>query len=119
MEIPDLGTFHYVRDLIYYEGPLLSHYRTDSGEHWLYYWCDLVDGFNRWMLVRTAERDIQYLVERRLSLDVLIPNALILPYVYIIESNNDGLHFAWKCDVDRVPDDYRPRKGTFLDMEIE
>lgn len=45
--------FKKVADLIYFDGPLLSHYVTINGDNYLFYWIDQDDADNRWMFIRT------------------------------------------------------------------
>ena len=45
--------FKKVADLIYFDGPLLSHYVTNKGDNYLFYWIDQDDTNNRWMFIRT------------------------------------------------------------------
>ena len=40
------------RDLIYFDGPLLSVYEHTNGEKYLYFWCDADEKVNRWMILR-------------------------------------------------------------------
>ena len=42
-----------VADLIYYDGPLLSHYVSNKGENYLFYWVDVDNEYNRWVVIRT------------------------------------------------------------------
>ena len=39
-----------IDDLIYFDGPLLSFYSNDSGDNYLYYWVDVDDFCNRWVV---------------------------------------------------------------------
>lgn len=44
--------FKKVADLIYFDGALLSHYVTNNGDNYLFYWIDQDDTDNRWMFIR-------------------------------------------------------------------
>ena len=48
-----------VADLIYYDGPLLSHYVSNKGENYLFYWVDVDNEYNRWVVIRTDIFSIQ------------------------------------------------------------
>src|SRR5262245_38565982 len=48
----------HVRDIEGYEGPLLSEFRSEHGEPYLYHWCDRDKTHNRWLVVRTVKREI-------------------------------------------------------------
>lgn len=43
----DISSFIKIADFIYYDGPLLSHYISDRGENYLFYWVDVDNNFNR------------------------------------------------------------------------
>ncbi|WP_161889290.1 hypothetical protein [Pontibacter russatus] len=53
-----------VKDLLYYDGPLLSHFIDEVEEtHYFYLWVDYNEEFNRWLIFRVDEYDlVEYLV---------------------------------------------------------
>jgi len=59
----DFGKLTKVSDLIYFDGPLLSHYMSSKGENYLFYWVDVDETYNRWMVVRTDIITIQQYLE--------------------------------------------------------
>ena len=48
-----------VSDLIYFDGPFLSHFVSERGDNYLYYWVDTDDEYNRWLIIRTDIFTIQ------------------------------------------------------------
>ncbi|MBI3467803.1 MAG: hypothetical protein HY000_32745 [Planctomycetes bacterium] len=104
-----------MRDLIYFDGPLLTQYVNDHGEHFLYYWCDRDDVSHRWMLVRVAEQTILRLLHRFIPLDFVIPAGSQDDFVYFVDVMSGGdIAAVWLTKIARVPDDYRPVRGTFV-----
>src|SRR5437016_5084392 len=79
-----------VRDLIVHDGPLLSHLRHPSGDHYLRYWVDCDSTVNRWMLLRVSETNILRLVNRIIPLDHVIPRRCLDDFVYFIDSNGSS-----------------------------
>lgn len=57
-----------IKDLIYYEGPLLSHYKSEFGENYLFYWVDSDDKFNRWLVFRTSEIILEKYISKEITL---------------------------------------------------
>jgi hypothetical protein len=47
-KLPYKGLFK-VSDLLYYEGPLLSHFRDSNDNHFFFYWVDVNEVYNRWL----------------------------------------------------------------------
>lgn len=75
-----------VSDLIYYEGPLLSHFQSSNNENYLFFWTDVDDMFNRWLVFRISIERLQAYLHGKLSL-----------YNIITEPNDN---FVYKVDID-------------------
>lgn len=104
-----------VRDLEYFDGPLLSEYRHPHGDHYLYYWCDCNDSVNRWMLLRVSEASILRLANLFVPLDYVIPNACQDDYVYFVDVDSNGATLrVTLTGTLQIPDDYRPASGAYL-----
>lgn len=82
----DFSNFRKIADLIFFEGPLLSHYVSDKGDDYLFYWVDRDGRDNRWLVLRVSLASLQKYIGRQLSLHELIA------------SPNDG--FLYCVDVD-------------------
>jgi hypothetical protein len=57
-----------IKDLIYFDGPLLSHFETIYNENFLFYWVDANQDFNRWLIFRTSEKLLDKYIEKKKSL---------------------------------------------------
>ncbi len=89
IETPDLELTH-VRDIEEYEGPLLSEFRSKSGDTFLYHWadCDRGAGVTRWVVVRTPRQDLnQYLVRAITLRDVIL--RCHDQFVYLFDTDAD------------------------------
>lgn len=107
-----------IKDLIYFEGPLLSHFESVYKENFLFYWVDTNDTFNRWIIFRTSNELIDDYLEKRKSL-----------YNLISDENNGNLY---KVDIDSnldynnlsiiafedIPNSYLPEKNSFYTFKI-
>lgn len=78
-----------VSDLIYFDGPLLSHYVHKSGENYLSYWVDCDDKFQRWLVFKVGITSLQQYVDKRLSLFNVI-SQLDDGFVYLIDIDECG-----------------------------
>lgn len=110
----------WVKDLIEFDGPLLSLFKhRRRGDNYLYYWCDCDNEVNRWMVCRVNETTVIRLINRVIPLDQVIPRACQDDFVYIVDM--DG-----KCDartvrmvtIDAIPEQYVPAPGAFLSPEV-
>ncbi len=113
----DFSNFKKIADLIYFEGPLLSHYVSSRGDDYLFYWVDRDDNDNRWLVLRVSLASLQKYMAGELSLRQLI------------DSPNDG--FLYQVDVDDavryhnvklvqptdLPEDYLPAADSYYAFE--
>ena len=77
-----------VRDLIYFDGPLLSHYQSENGENFLFYWIDSDETNNRWLIFRMSLSNIYKYVEKHISLhDIFTKNDNEI--IYKVDIDND------------------------------
>lgn len=106
-------------DLIWFDGPLLSHYMTESGDHYLYCWLDADNDYNRWMLVRTNVTAIKDYVERRITLRELlsIPEDGI---VWIADVDDQlNFHNTAMIPLSALPEEYLPTEDSYYDSECD
>jgi len=114
--LPISGLEH-VQDLLYYDGPLLSQYAHPNGDDYLYYWCDCDEQSNRWMVLRVSEASILRLVNRFVPLDFVIPGGCRDDFVYIFDTQKDGLVGHVKLvALSKIPEDYVPEPGAYLEL---
>ena len=64
----DIKNLIKVSDLIFFDGPLLSHYISQRGENYLFYWVDVDDIANRWLIIRTDIFTIQEYLDKKITL---------------------------------------------------
>jgi hypothetical protein len=116
--INDIG---WVRDLIHFDGPLLSEFRHRlTGAIFLYYWCDCDALANRWMVCRISEASLQRLVLRIVSLDQIIPQGGEDVFVYFVDMNERGEPLSVvTVPINEIPVQYTPATGVFFDAGSE
>lgn len=109
----------WVRDLQYFDGPLLSQHENALGEHYLFQWCDQDAEATRWLVMRVRERDVMRLLARKLGLRSLISEFLPDDYVRIVDFDHAGklLRLAF-VNPDDLPSDYLPAEEGFLTASL-
>lgn len=108
-----------VADLIYYDGPLLSHYVSNKGENYLFYWVDVDNEYNRWVVIRTDIFSIQQYLEKKSTLHSIItqPND---GFVYTVDID-DKIHYhnIKLVPIANLPEEYTPTENSYYAFEIE
>ena len=113
----DFSNFKKIADLIYFEGPLLSHYVSSKGDDYLFYWVDRDESDNRWLVLRVSLASLQKYMAGEVSL------------LQLISSPNDG--YLYQVDVDDavcyhnvklvqpadLPEDYLPAADSYYAFE--
>lgn len=108
-----------VSDLIYFDGPFLSHYVHKSGDNYLAYWVDCDDEFQRWLVFRVGITSLQKYVDKKMSLlDVI--RQLDDGLVYLVDVDVDGKVITPKIlFLSQLPEDYFPDADSFYDFSME
>ena len=113
----DFSGFIKVSDLIYFDGPLLSHFISPNGENYLFYWCDVDDTYNRWIIFRIDLTTIQKYIQRKVSLRDLI----LMPtdgFVYIADIDENIQYGSIYLLLNKeIPSDYIPQEDSYYDFE--
>ena len=111
--------FKKVADLIYFDGPLLSHYVTDNGDNYFFYWLDQDDTDNRWLFVRIDYDMIQKFFKKELTLRKVLSSPLD-NIIYTVDIDNDGKHHNFLAhSIEDLPEDYLPAEDSYYEFEPE
>lgn len=113
----DFSRFMKIADLIYFEGPFLSHYVSSKGDDYLFYWVDRDDNDNRWLVLRVSLADLQKYIGKEKTLRELIehPND---GYLYSVDVNDDlNYHNVKLVQPSSLPEEYLPEKDSYYDFE--
>ena len=83
----DFSGFRKIADLVYFDGPFLSHYVSGKGDDYLFYWVDRDEQDNRWLVLRVSLASLQKYIGKELTLRELIehPND---GYLYVVALEN-------------------------------
>ena len=105
-----------VADLIYFDGPLLSHFRSEYGDNYLYYWFDANENFNRWLVFRVADKSLNDYLSGEVSLRELVENPWD-GFVYLVDIDDDlGFHNLQM--VQDLPSSYLPKADSYFDRSL-
>ena len=106
-----------IADLIYFEGPLLSYLRDNGAQHYLYYWCDVDDQYNRWLIFRVEEQLLRKFLTQQITLRMVILSTDTPTYLVDMddESRYDSIIQINSAD---LPPDYLPEIDTYYDASL-
>jgi len=112
------GNLTKTADLIYFDGPLLSHFKNNDDDGYLYYWCDSDDDHNRWLVFRVTNRQLSRYLKKETSLRELIENP-IDGFLYAVDID-DSLHYENVRMVypHILPSAYLPAADSYYEFEL-
>lgn len=106
-----------IADLIYFDGPLLSHFKNEDGDSYLYYWCDVDENYNRWLIFRVAEEELKQYLLGKISLREIILDP-VDGFVYSADIDNDlQYHNVYIIQPADLPETYFPEIDSFYEFE--
>lgn len=113
----DFDGFVQMSDLIYYDGPLLSHFVSKTCKDYLFYWVDIDEKFNRWMFFRVTPTVIQSYLDKKLSLREIICG-LEEGFVSFVEIDDEANFLNTKIvKISSIPEEYLPSSQSYYCFE--
>lgn len=113
----DFSNFKKIADLIFFEGPLLSHYVSKKGDDYLFYWVDRDEKDNRWLVLRVSMANLQKYIGKELSLRELIENPND-GFLYSVDIDNDLQYHSVKLvQPSTLPKEYLPEEDSYYAFE--
>jgi hypothetical protein len=108
----------HVRTLEAFDGPLLAEFRSETGDTFLYSWCDRDGEIDRWIVVRTPTQDIARYLVRVATLQDLIVRCRD-GFVYLVDlDTNDQVLGTFFIKVDALPPQYVPTDQSYYQSKI-
>lgn len=104
-----------VKDLIYYEGSLLSLGVDKDNKKHMTLWCDNNLTVNRWIIFKVSDNDYAQYIEKRITLKELILKEKSVIFYEIFSDNNGAFeerNFI-EVEVKNIPNDYVPHKDSY------
>lgn len=107
-----------VSDLIYYDGPLLSHFVNADGDNYLFLWVDTDDVVNRWIVLRVSLLSIQKYTKKKITLLELLHLSLDRTILFI-ELDNDLVCVKAICtSCSYIPEEYLPAPDSYYSIKL-
>ncbi|SEA39019.1 DUF6575 domain-containing protein [Bizionia paragorgiae] len=106
-----------IKDLIYFDGPLLSHFETIYNENFLFYWVDTNQDFNRWLIFRTSEELLDKYLEKKKSLLELMTDENIGNFYKVDIDNDLNYNNLSIIEFKDIPESYLPEKNSFYKFQ--
>lgn len=115
-----------VRDIEWFEGPLLIEFKDSEGHPWLVKWVDCDKTANRWLFLRVSATVIEGYMQGKLDLRKVVLGSRFHhvgapcppgePWL-AVDIDSDGARVAaWHIDV--LPEEYLPQPTAFYDPEL-
>ena len=116
LESRELSAFHWNRDLVAFDGPLLSLYKDDEGGDHLVSWVDCSKTHHRWILAAVSRSQLLKFVRATVTLKEIITSK---ESVVVFETTKkaqkrNGVRVA----VGDLPTSYLPAQDSYLADEI-
>ncbi len=106
-----------IADLINYDGPLLSHFVNLKGDNYLFYWVDVNEKHNRWLLFRIDLYSLQNFIKKKITLYEMITNPND-GFVYVVDIDDAINYHNCKMVIpSNIIDEYLPKKDSFYEFE--
>lgn len=106
-----------IADLIYFDGPLLSHYVSPQGDNYLFYWVDSDEKCNRWLVIKVSLSYIQDYINKKVTLLDIIRNRSDKS-VFVIDIDNElKVEKLLFTGIGDLPADYFPKDNSYYEFE--
>lgn len=103
-------------DLIEFEGPLLSLYKSESGHDLLYAWLDCTSTRNRWCIIPIGRKSLRDYLEQQITLRDIYKES---EWIVIFHTGGSAKRSAFlRTSWDKLPDAYLPETDSYLTPEI-
>lgn len=113
----DFSDFKKMADLVYFDGPFLSHYVSGKGDDYLFYWVDRDETDNRWLVLRVSLANLQKYIGKELTLRELIANPND-GFLYSVDVDNDlHYHNIKLVQPSTLPEEYLPEVDSYYAFE--
>lgn len=107
-----------VADLAYFDGPLLSLFRDDNHDNYIYYWYDADEICNRWLVFRLSEKQLANYIKQTLTLRDMITNPFG-GHLYVVDIDGEGNQLnVLKTEPSYLSHDCLAQQGTYFDPSL-
>jgi hypothetical protein len=120
IKIPDFKKFEKIRDLIWFDGPLVSHFISPEDTDYVFYWSDLDKdkGIDKWIITPVNEHTIERYIERQVTLkDLMLGTLNGIAFSADVDKNHNYCE-VYAFSIDTIDPSYLPEDDTYNDFEI-
>lgn len=114
---PFTGKPKKIRDLIYYDGPLMTYFHYGEGTQrisLIFYWVDCDEKYNRWLVLLPVHKVLEEFLERKTSFF----NLLAYSVLFMVDIDNDlKFHNVTYLVKDNLPKCYLPYNDWTLNYD--
>ncbi|WNY25919.1 DUF6575 domain-containing protein [Methanolapillus millepedarum] len=118
IKIPNFQIFEKKADLIYYDGPLLSHLISPAGEDYIFYWVDVNEKYNKWIVFQTTPSQIEEYLNKKISLRQFMFDCLEGIAYSIDIDNNIDYHNVFAFNINTILPEYLPTEDSYHVFEV-
>lgn len=107
-----------ISDLIFYDGPILSHFKDKYGKDIIFYWVDFNNNYNRWLIFQVSEKNLYSYLLNHASLQQLfdsVENDVFYTAEIGHDFNYENIHIIYKEDLN---DKYYPEINSYFKSEL-
>ncbi|GEM_PF-3624130 len=106
-----------IADLVYFDGPFVSLFEDNERKtYYLYCWCNVNEKFNRWLVFKVSEKQIESHINGDISLRDMVVGA---GSCFLCDINNAIEHENVYLTVpSELPKSYIPKINSFFDPEL-
>ena len=106
----------HVRDIEWFEGPLLSEFEALGGQRYLLCWRDMDDEYNRWLVLWFEPEQLRAYEAQEVP---LISFWLAQKNVFLVDTDRDGKFARWALvDITTLPKSYWPTAEAMHDPAL-
>ena len=105
-------------DILFHNGPILSHFKSDNLMDYFMFWVDQNEAFNRWLLFYVSEENLKRYFNQTFSLrELVLCNQKDFVYFIDIDCNVDYKNIIRKAVKD-FPMEYAPGENSFFNIDF-
>ena len=114
-----LPNFIFVKNLQYFEGTLLAEYKTETGDSYIFHWCDCSDTLNRWLVIRISKRSLFQFNSGLSSLHHLLDRDNLDNTYYLLDMDtNQKIEKCFLVQKYSINSEYFPEEDSFIMPEL-
>lgn len=108
------GELKFVEDLLYYDGPLVSLYKNDQDENFLYWWLNNETHVQNWALLKLSQTTVDDFINKKKTCLETIKSAFECYLVCCVFEKDKSYNLVYSCSFEEILKDCLPKEDVFL-----